>query len=402
MPLSTRETKRRPEPVEPSVVEDRAEGADRASGQGDGDPVSAARAAPAADRPGPGEHEGRARCDGESLRPVRIGVLGTADIARRRLLPAFAAGEATELVAVASRDPAKAAELAPRFGAEPVHGYAAVLERNDVDAVYVPLPIALHAEWVERALLAGKHVLAEKPLTGDAAGTRRLIALARSRGLVLLENVMFVHHPQHTAVRNLVADGAIGTPRAFSAAFTIPQLPPDDIRFNAALGGGALLDVGLYPVRAALHLMGEGFDVAGAILDRADGHDIETGGAALLRGPDGTTAQLTFGIGFGYRSQYEIAGSEGRITVDRAFTPPADHLPVLRLERQGHEERIVLEANDQVARTVREFAALVREGAGTSVDHRATLRQALLLDAVRAGGGPDTGIRAAVEAHRPA
>ncbi|WP_399930788.1 Gfo/Idh/MocA family protein [Streptomyces kanamyceticus] len=324
--------------------------------------------------------------------PVRIGVLGTAGIARRRMLPAFAACDVTEVAAVASRSAAKAAEQTARFGGVPVQGYAALLERDDVTAVYVPLPVALHAVWVERALLAGKHVLAEKPLTGDPARTRGLLALARARGLVLWENVMFVHHSQHAVVRRLVADGAVGAPRSLNAAFTIPALPPDDIRFDAGLGGGALLDVGLYPVRAALHLLGPGLEVAGAHLHRPAGLATETTGAVLLRGPGGVTAQLTFGIGCGYRSRYEISGAEGHLAVDRAFTPPADHRPVLRLERRGREELITLEAEDQVANAVRAFADAVRDPAGPDIDHRQTLRQALLLDAIRRTAPPVPGL----------
>jgi predicted dehydrogenase len=327
--------------------------------------------------------------------PVRIGVLGAAGIARRRMLPAFAAVPGVEVAVVASRERQRAAALTERFGGEPVEGYAGVLERDDVDAVYVPLPAALHAEWVERALLAGKHVLAEKPLTGDAARTRALLALARARGLVLRENVMFVHHAQHTAVRRLLAEGVVGRPRAFHAAFTIPELPPDDIRFRAGLGGGALLDVGLYPVRAALHLLGPGLRVVGAVLERPPGREVETSGAVLLRGPDGVTAQLTFGIGLGYRSSYEISGTAGRLCVDRAFTPPADHRPVLVLERAEGVERIALDADDQVAGAVRDFARAVREGEGPAgPDHRETLRQALLLDAIRRAGAAGLSVSA--------
>ncbi|SEB31085.1 Predicted dehydrogenase [Streptomyces misionensis] len=325
-------------------------------------------------------------------RPVRIGVLGTADIARRRMLPAFAACPLTEVAAVASRDDDRAVAQTERFGGRPVHGYAALLERDDIDAVYVPLPIALHAEWVERALLAGRHVLAEKPLTASPARTRRLLALARARGLVLMENVMFVRHPQHEAVRRLVAEGAIGAPRSFSAAFTIPELPPHDIRFSAELGGGALLDIGLYPVRAALHLLGGDLTVAGAVLHRPPDREVETSGAVLLRRPDGVTAQLTFGIGAGYRSMYEICGATGRLRVDRAFTPPADHRPALVLERAGGSETVGLEAADQVEATVRAFAEAVRGVPGAAPDHRATLRQSLLLAAVRrAASGPAPG-----------
>ncbi|WP_035847263.1 Gfo/Idh/MocA family protein [Kitasatospora azatica] len=313
---------------------------------------------------------------------LRIGVLGSAEIARRRLLPAFAADPAAEVAAVASRDAGRAAELAERFGARAVTGYQTLLELPEVDAVYLPLPAALHAEWTERALLAGKHVLAEKPLGGDRASTRRLLQLARERGLVLMENVMFVHHPQHAEVLRLVARGAIGVPRAFSAAFAIPRLPAGDIRYDAQLGGGALADVGVYPVRAAMHLLGGPLTVVGAALDRTSDHDVDINGAALLRSPEGVLAQLTFGLDHAYRSRYELWGSEGSIRLDRAFTPPADHRPVLQLERGGTVEQRVLDAEDQVARTVRAFVSACRAG-GTGTGAAACLEQARLLDEIR-------------------
>ncbi|MET9608688.1 Gfo/Idh/MocA family oxidoreductase [Streptomyces sp. NPDC006512] len=314
------------------------------------------------------------------MEPVRIGVLGCADIARRRMLPALRAASGTALVAVASRDAAKARDTAAEAGCEAVTGYGALLERPDVDAVYVPLPAALHATWVEAALRAGKHVLAEKPLTTDLADTRRLTALAGAAGLVLRENVMFVHHSQHAAVRALVAGGAIGELRSFRAEFTVPRLPDSDIRYDAALGGGALWDTGVYPVRAALHFLGDRLETEAAVLVRGGpGRAVDTAGTALLRTPEGVTAQLSFGLDHGYRSAYEITGSEGRVTVERAFTPPAGHPPTVRLERRTGVEEIGLAPDDQVLRTVAAFAADVRAAAGPEAS---LLRQAELLDRI--------------------
>lgn len=253
---------------------------------------------------------------------VRVAVLGCADIALRRMLPAMAASADVELIAVASRDAHKANETARRFGCAAVHGYDALLARDDVDAVYVPLPAALHDVWVEAALRAGKHVLAEKPLTTSQVRTAELLRLASARGLALVENVLFVHHGQHAAVRALVRDGAIGQTRSLQASFAVPARPEHDIRYRAALGGGALWDVGVYPVRAALYLLGSPLTVAGAVLMSDPGREVDTSGAALLRSEAGAVAHLTFGIGHAYHSGYELRGSEGRITVDRAFTPP--------------------------------------------------------------------------------
>ncbi|WP_069772969.1 Gfo/Idh/MocA family protein [Streptomyces sp. LUP30] len=312
--------------------------------------------------------------------PLRIGVLGCADIALRRMMPAFAASPDLELAAVASRDPARAEEAGRRFGCRPVHGYAELLHADEVQAVYVPLPAALHAPWVEAALNAGKHVLAEKPLTTDPESTERLLDLAAKQGVALMENVMFVHHPRHEAVRRLVAEGRIGELRSLRAEFAIPPLADDDIRYSAGLGGGALADVGLYPLRAALHFLGDGLEVVGARLTRGPGREVETAGAALLATPDGVTATLVFGMEHAYLSRYELWGSEGRITVDRAFTPPADLVPVIGLHRGSETEEIRLEPADQVAATVAAFVTAVRAGAAPRAD---TLRQAVLLDDVR-------------------
>ena len=320
-------------------------------------------------------------------RPLRVAVLGTADIARRRVLPAMAQDPDVELMAVASRSGARARELARQYGCAAVESYDAVLDRDDVDAVYVPLPVSLHAEWTRRALAAGKHVLAEKPLTAHAHTTAELLDLARTSGLALMENVMFVHHPQHSVVRELVAGGAIGELRAFTAAFTIPPLPAGNIRHRPDLGGGALLDIGYYPLRAALYFLGSGLEVVGAALEHAGGSAVETAGAVLVRSRDGVLGQLAFGMEHAYQSTYELWGSRGRIRVETAFTPPADHKPTVWVTDTHGPRELTLAPHDQVAATVRAFVRAARSG-GT--DPRAAaecMQQATLLDAVRARAG---------------
>ncbi|MER8236261.1 Gfo/Idh/MocA family oxidoreductase [Streptomyces sp. NPDC094049] len=331
-------------------------------------------------------------------RPVRLGVLGCADIAVRRVLPSLAAVPGVTLAAVASRSGARAARVTDRFGGDPLEGYEALLARPDVDAVYVPLPVALHARWVERALAAGKHVLAEKPLTTCVADTVRLVGAARAAGLVLRENVMFVHHPAHRHVRRLLREGAIGELRTMTAAFTIPPRPVDDIRYRAELGGGALFDVGTYPLRAARLLLGDGLEVVGATL-RTDGdRGVDVSGAALLAGPGGVTAQVSFGMEHHYTSRYEVVGSGGRLVVDRAFTPPADHGPTVVLERRDGTERLELEPFDQCAGTVDAFVRAVATGAGTAGE--AIVRQAELIADVHRSG--TRGVRAAPRPARDA
>jgi NDP-hexose-3-ketoreductase len=319
-----------------------------------------------------------------STGPVRFGVIGCADIAWRRMLPALVADGEVRLVAVASRDGAKARRFAERFGGAALDSYQALLDRPDVDAVYLPLPAVLHAEWIRRALLHGKHVLAEKPLTTDQETAAELVELARARGLLLFENVMFLRHSQHAAVRKLVADGAIGQLRQFSSAFAIPPKPATDISYQAEVGGGALLDVGVYPIRAASYFLGPDLEVTGAVLRYDTRYDVVVSGAVLLHTPDGIAAQLTFGMEHSYRTSYELSGSTGRISLDRVFTPPAQYQPVVRIEHQDHREELVWPADDQFANVVRLFVGAVRDGTDLDAHAEASLRQARLVDQVRA------------------
>ncbi|ADJ42462.1 oxidoreductase [Amycolatopsis mediterranei S699] len=315
------------------------------------------------------------------MAPLRIGIMGCASIAVRKVLPAMAASPRTEITAIASRNPGKAAEIAHAYGCRAVEGYSALLDLDEVEAVYIPLPNAAHAGWIELALTAGKHVLAEKPLTTSVSRTCELIAAAGAAGLVLMENVMFLHHSQHTAVRDLLAGGAIGELRAFHAAFAVPARPAGDIRHRAELGGGALLDTGVYPVRAAMSFLGSEVDVVSAVLTRRHGRPVDSAGQALLCTADGVSASATFGIDHAYRSGYELWGSEGRIVLDHAFTPPADHLPVVRLERRSGVDEIPLPPDDQVANTLTAFAAAVRSG--RLPDNDDVARQAVLVDDIR-------------------
>ncbi|MEU5959535.1 Gfo/Idh/MocA family oxidoreductase [Streptomyces sp. NPDC047525] len=315
---------------------------------------------------------------------VRMGVLGCADIAWRRMLPALAAHPAVEVVAVGSRDGAKAAAFAERFGGEPVTGYEAVLGRSDVDAVYVPLPPALNAGWTRRALEADKHVLCEKPLTGSARQASELWDLARARDRALFENYMFLCHPQHQVVDALLAAGRIGQLRSLNAEFTIPGKPSDDIRHRRDLDGGALTGVGGYPLRTALRHLGPGLGVAGAHLTSDPRTGVDTGGAALLTAPGGAVAQLGFGLEHAYRGRYELTGSRGRILVPRAYTPPADHTAVIHLEHDGSHEELLVPPHDQFRSVVTAFVEGIRSGAPSPLTGGALVEQARLAEEVRA------------------
>ncbi|MFD4552588.1 Gfo/Idh/MocA family protein [Streptomyces sp. NPDC058251] len=319
----------------------------------------------------------------ESERRAGIGIIGCADIAVRRALPAIRESP-FRLVAVASRSQGKAEGVAASFDCEAVAGYGRLLELPDIDAVYIPLPNSEHAEWARRALNAGKHVLLEKPAVPGEETARDLVALAEERGLLIMENFAFLRHPQHDQARSLVADGAIGELRSYNGVFGIPPTDPRGIKYQADLGGGALWEVGCYPVRAAQEYLGSSTEVLGAGLEFDPELGVDVSGVALLRDGDGVTAHCSFGLSHSYRSTYDLWGSEGRLTLEWAFTPSRDARPVLRLQQRDRETRILAPASDQFLGVFTAFHDALRDPAARPAHHHELVRQAALMARIRA------------------
>ncbi|ELS56111.1 Gfo/Idh/MocA family protein [Streptomyces viridochromogenes] len=315
-------------------------------------------------------------------RPVRLGILGCSDIARRRTLPAALKVPELTVTAVASRSEDNARAVAARFGGEAVVGYEALLESPDVDAVYVSLPTGLHHDWIVRALRAGKHVLAEKPLTARYPDTVTAVRLADSRGLTLMENLTFTQHSLHDAVREMLDEGGIGELRSLTSEFGFPPLPPGNVRYQPELAGGSLLDAGVYPLAAASMFLGPDLDVVGATLRMGTEAKVDVAGDALLCAPDGRTAHVSFGFEHAYRCAYTLWGSEGRIIVDRAFTPPPDFRPTVRLERADEVRERVLPADDQFAGTLACFVRAVT-GGGSAAHSADVIARARLVSQVQ-------------------
>jgi predicted dehydrogenase len=247
-------------------------------------------------------------------RPVlRLGLLSTARINLK--LAAGARGcSRVRLVAIASRELARAEAQARELGAERAHGsYEALLADPGVDAVYVSLPNELHHEWSMRALAAGKHVLCEKPYSRSAEDVEEAFAAAGAAGLVLAEALMWRHHPQALELAALVAGGAIGELRMVRAAFSFPLTDPRDARLLDGPAGGGLMDVGCYCVSAARLLAGEPVSVTAQQLVTPAGVDRRL--AATLAHEGEVLGHFDCALDLPDRSELEAIGSEGVLRV---------------------------------------------------------------------------------------
>jgi predicted dehydrogenase len=299
---------------------------------------------------------------------LRFGVLSTADIGLRKVLPAMLRADRVEVVAIASRDRARAAAAAAELELDRAHGsYEDLLADPDVDAVYNPLPNHLHAEWTIAAARAGKHVLCEKPLATTAADAERMIDACEQAGVVLMEAFMYRLHPSWVAVRQLVASGRIGALRAVQSWFSYFNDDASNIRNRLDAGGGALFDIGCYCVNLSRMLFGtEPTRVQGSVTrDPTMGIDVLT--SAILDFPDGV-ASFTSTTRAEPDQRVHVYGTEGRIAIEIPFNIPPDR-PTRVLVSAGGDpptapdtEELVFEPADPYTIQGERFAAAVLDG----------------------------------------
>ncbi|MGB3635301.1 MAG: Gfo/Idh/MocA family oxidoreductase, partial [Rubrobacteraceae bacterium] len=291
--------------------------------------------------------------------PLRIGILGFANIAQKSVIPAAGASDAVEVTAVATRGGKKTGEireLVPEAGL--FEDYGSLVESNEVDAVYIPLPNSMHVEWTLKALEAGKHVLCEKPFSLEAAGAEKAVEVARELGLTLMEGFMFRLHPQTLRLRELISEGAVGTIRQVVAQFGHLLDDPDDVRGIGSLGGGSLGDVGCYAVSGVRLAFGSEPRRASAFA-RFDEDDADRELAGVLEFDEGVGI-ISCSISSARRERLEIIGTEGRITLEAPFRADkaGGAIEIVRSDETASES---FEQGDPYLAELEEFAAAIRE-----------------------------------------
>lgn len=294
-----------------------------------------------------------------SEKRLRVGILGCSDIARRKFIPALKNSAGAVLYGIASRDPGKAAAINPELQVR-LFGYDALLSDPEIDLVYISLPNHLHEHFAIRALQSGKHVICEKPLSLSVASVKRMLACAAERKLLLFENLMYLHHPQHAAVKNVIESGEIGRMKSVRSTFCFPLPQAGNFRLEPQLGGGAFHDLGRYAVSTAWYfLCGRHYQFSGFTLDH-HGLNVAMHGTAL------TSAQeiFSFSIAFGqpYQCSYEIVGDQGTVKVDRAYTTPADLASFIKVTSGGHDASFTIPPVDHFKLMLDDVTTLIGTG----------------------------------------
>lgn len=337
---------------------------------------------------------------------IRIGVICPSEIAFRRFMPALGQlGESFSFVGVAHADEEewfgsvsdeheksvlegeveKAQSFVETYGGRVFESYRALLTSDEIDAVYLPLPPALHYKWGMEVLKHGKHLLCEKPCTTDPADTAALLAEAEKRGLAVHENYMFGYHSQLEHIQKMVEDGQLGELRLIRIAFGFPFRGRNDFRYCKALGGGALLDCGGYTLKLASMLLGDSARVVFSQLNTKENFEVDLYGSATLVNDRGVTAQVSFGMDNSYKCELELWGSHATLFTDRILTAPAGFEPTVRIKNNSGEQIIHLPADDTFKKSIVDFLACIHDGEKRRARYQEIQRQALLVDAVMKG-----------------
>jgi xylose dehydrogenase (NAD/NADP) len=297
-----------------------------------------------------------------AMNNLRWGVISTSNIGRAAVNPAIRASKNGELLAVASRDVARARAFAEEWSIPRHFGsYDALLDDPDIDAVYLPLPNSMHLEWAVRAAEAGKHVLCEKPLALDAEECLRMEAAAEAAGVRLMEAFMYRFHPRTQRVLERLQEGAVGELLMMRSSFTFRLTRPDNIRWDPTLGGGALMDVGCYCVNISRTMAGaEPVEVQATANWSDRGVDRELVG--MLRFPGDVLAHFDCALTLERTEAYEVSGTDGTLQVPSAFLPGTGDVPIhLHRGREGTETEVVVGV-DEYRLMVEHFADGVLNG----------------------------------------
>ncbi|MDP8982705.1 MAG: Gfo/Idh/MocA family oxidoreductase [Acidobacteriota bacterium] len=310
---------------------------------------------------------------------VRWGVLGVAGIATKKVVPAMQLGQHSEIVAIASRDLARAQSAARDLGIPKAYGsYEALLADPEIEAVYNPLPNHLHVPWSIRAADAGKHVLCEKPIAMSVAEALELVRARDRTGVKIGEAFMVRTHPQWLRARELVVSGRIGQLRAISGFFSYYNDDPANIRNKVELGGGALMDVGCYPIFCSRFLFGEEPVRALGSIDRDPAFGTDRLTSAVLEFPSGH-AIFTSSTQIAKYQRMLLVGTQGRIEIEIPFNAPNDR-PTRILIDDTYEEFPIC---DQYTIQGDLFSQAIREGGEVAVPLEESVKTMTVIESIR-------------------
>lgn len=313
-----------------------------------------------------------------------LGILGCSEIAYRRFMPAVSQVRNIKVKAIAEEyDRSKLEPFCKEYGLESEMNFESLINRDDIDIVYIPQPPALHYKWAKYALEHKKHVLVEKPSTTEYRFTKELVDLAIANGLAFHENYMFQYHSQIGEIQSMIANGMIGGIRLYKTAFGFPLRAKNDFRYSRTLGGGALLDAGGYTIKLASILLGDTVKVDSSHIMNLEGYEVDMYGNASLSNDEGTVCQIGFGMDCNYQCSLEVWGSKGYLYTNRIFTSPPEYEPSVEFRNEEGTQYFKFKPDSHFRKSIEIFIEEISDKKKREKMYKEILLQAKLVESIR-------------------
>lgn len=317
----------------------------------------------------------------------KIGILGAADIAYRMFVPALKQCGLFECAGIAELyNKEKLNKFIREYELQSYDSFDELIENPEIDILYIPLPPAFHYEYAKKALLQGKHVFLEKPLTTNQKDAEELVSIARSKKLVLQENYMFQYHSQIQKVLEIIASKQLGEVRLMRGNFCFPKRESNDFRYVKKLGGGALLDAGGYVIKLGTLLLGEMAKISDAHLYYTREYEVDMFGDFSMSNGE-LTYQGAFGMDNQYNCSLEIIGSKGKLLADRIFTSPPEYVPRFQIIQGNKSETVVNEPDNHFVKSIELFDKALRDDMLREELYEKSLHQSRMVSSVKELGG---------------
>ena len=317
-------------------------------------------------------------------RKLRVGVIGCSTIAENSVLPAINSSKNIELNSIGSRNDEKSKKFADKFGSKKFGSYEQVIEDNDIDLVYISLPIGLQEEWVIRAARSGKHILCEKSSTTSFSSANKMVRVCKENQVRLMEGLMFRFHPQHEKVLEIIKNKKLGDVKYFHGEYGFPMPSENNIRMKPELGGGVLNDACCYPICATRIVFDKEPDSVSAKLYIDKLSQVDTRCQVSLYFDDGKISTMNVGYGMFFRSIYEIWGTQGHLELNRAYNVPINFEPTILLKTENTEQPTTIEAANHFEIMLDALSNEIRNpGVGKYDLENDLLNQARVLEACR-------------------